>query len=239
MTRRTLRAVLLVAALAGLAATITLVPIGEWLLAAIAWIQTQGAIAWIVYVLAYIIATVLLVPGTILTLAAGFVFGLPLGVVLVSAGSVLGATAAFLVGRFLARDWIQHRISSLPRFAALDRAVRQDGFVIVLLTRLSPLFPFNLLNYGLGITGVRSRDYIFASWIGMLPATVLYVYIGTLAGDITELAATGLQNGLAARSLLIGGFVATLALTVLITRKATLALRAHLTDTGADGAADG
>ena len=226
--RRHLKPLSLVAALLALAAAAAVFPIGEWLLRAIEWIQTQGPIAWVVFVLAYIAAAVLLVPGTIPTLAAGFVFGLPLGVALVSAGSVLGAATAFLIGRFLARDWIRGRIADLPRFAALDHAVSRDGFVIVLLTRLSPLFPFNLLNYALGITGVRFRDYFFASWIGMLPATVLYVYIGTLAGNVTELAAAELGDGWAARGLLVGGFVATLILTVLITRKATLALRAHL-----------
>lgn len=227
--RQHLKPLIFVAALLGLAAAVAVFPIGAWLLGAIEWIQTQGALAWIVFVLAYIAAAVLLVPGTIPTLAAGFVFGLPLGVALVSAGSVLGAACAFLVGRFLARDWIRLRIASWPRFAALDHAVSRDGFIIVLLTRLSPLFPFNLLNYSLGITGVRFRDYFFASWIGMLPATVLYVYIGTLAGSITELAASDLGEGWATRGLLIGGFVATLILTVLITRKATLALRAQLT----------
>lgn len=228
LMRRHLKPLLFVAALLALAAGVAVFPIGEWLLRGIEWIETQGPIAWAVFVLAYIAAAVLLVPGTIPTLAAGFVFGLPLGVALVSAGSVLGAATAFLVGRFFARDWIRGRIANLPRFAALDRAVSHDGFVIVLLTRLSPLFPFNLLNYALGITGVRFRDYFFASWIGMLPATVLYVYIGTLAGSVTELATSELGDGWATRSLLAGGFVATLILTVLITRKATLALRAHL-----------
>src|SRR5690606_8718943 len=144
-------------------------------------------LSWLAFIATYIVAAVLVVPGSVLTLGAGFVFGLPLGIVLVSVGSVLGAAAAFLVGRFFARDWVADRVARLPRFRALDSATRHDGFVIVCLARLSPLFPFNLLNYGLGLTGVRFRDYFFATWIGMLPATTLYVYVGTLAKDLTDL----------------------------------------------------
>lgn len=241
MSRR-YKALILIALLALLTAAAYWLPVRAWLVGGIEWIQTQGALAWVVYVLAYIAAAVLLVPGSILTLAAGFVFGLPLGVALVSAGSVLGAAAAFLVGRFLARDWVASRIAELPRFRALDSATRHQGFVIVLLARLSPLFPFNLLNYGLGITGVRFKDYFFASWVGMLPATVLYVYVGTLAGDVTELGTEGLQGSWLSRAFLAAGFVATLLLTLVITRKATQALKSHLatettTGQGTDGRA--
>jgi uncharacterized membrane protein YdjX (TVP38/TMEM64 family) len=225
--KRHWKALILLVLLAALSAAAIWLPVRETLLGGVAWIQTQGSLAWLTYVLAYIVATVLLMPGSILTLAAGFVFGLPLGVALVSAGSVLGASCAFLVGRFLARDWVSHRIAHLPRFKALDSASRHDGFAIVLLARLSPLFPFNLLNYGLGITGVHFKHYVLASWIGMLPGTVLYVYVGTLASDLTELTAQGLNGGWG-RALLVAGFIATLILTVLITRKATRALKTHL-----------
>lgn len=225
--KRHYKAIIFVIALAALSAAAIWLPLRENLLSGIAWIQTQGSLAWMIYVLAYIVAAVLLIPGSILTLAAGFIFGLPLGVALVSIGSVLGASAAFLVGRFMARDWVSHRIAGLPRFKALDSASRHDGFTIVLLARLSPLFPFNLLNYGLGITAVHFKHFLVASWMGMLPGTVLYVYIGSLASDATELTAQGLSGGWG-RALLIAGFVATVVLTVFITRKATQALNAHL-----------
>jgi uncharacterized membrane protein YdjX (TVP38/TMEM64 family) len=221
------KALLLVVALAALLAAVVALPVREWLAVGIAWIEDHRTISWAAYIGVYVLAAVLVVPGSILTLAAGFVFGLPLGVVLVSAGSVLGAACAFLVGRFLARDWVAERIERLPRFRALDAATRQDGFMIVFLARLSPLFPFNLLNYGLGLTAVRFRDFFLASWIGMLPATVLYVYIGSLAKDLTELTG-GAEGGWARRLLLIAGFLATVALTVLITRKATRTLGARL-----------
>lgn len=227
MSRR-VRALLMIVLLTALTAAALVLPVRDWLLAGVAWIQTHGALAQVVFVLGYIAAAVLLVPGSILTLAAGFLFGLPRGVALVSIGSVLGAAAAFLVGRFLARDWVRARIETLPKFRALDSATHHEGFMIVLLARLSPLFPFILLNYGLGITGVRFKDYFFATWIGMLPATVLYVYVGTLAGDLTELTADQLSSGWQSRVFLGVGFVATLILTLFITRKANQALARHL-----------
>lgn len=204
----------------------TLVP------AALAWIDAHRAIAWGAFVISYVLATVIVVPGSLLTLGAGFLFGLPLGIAVVSAGSVLGASCAFLIGRFLARDWAAERIGRLPRFAALDRATQRSGFSIVLLVRLSPLFPFNLINYALGLTAVRFRDYFLASWIGMLPATVVYVYVGTLAKSVTELSGEPVSGGWAGRALLVIGFAATVALTVLITRKATHALKTHLQPDG-------
>jgi uncharacterized membrane protein YdjX (TVP38/TMEM64 family) len=223
-----LKPLIFAVAILALLAAVALSPIAAWLAVGLAWIEQHPRLAALVFVGSYVLAAVLIVPGSLLTLGAGFVFGLPVGVVLVSIGSVLGAAAAFLVGRFFARAWVTERIARLPRFKALDSATRHEGFVIVFLARLSPLFPFNLLNYGLGLTGVRFRDYFLATWIGMLPATVLYVYIGTLAKDLTSLTSGGLDSGPLGTTLLILGFVATLVLTVLITRKANRTLAAHL-----------
>jgi uncharacterized membrane protein YdjX (TVP38/TMEM64 family) len=223
-----LKPLILAAAILALLAVVALSPIAAWLGVGLTWIEQHPRLAALVFVASYVLAAVLVVPGSLLTLGAGFVFGLPVGVVLVSIGSVLGAAAAFLVGRFFARAWVADKIARLPRFKALDSATRHEGFVIVFLARLSPLFPFNLLNYGLGLTGVRFRDYFLATWIGMLPATVLYVYIGTLAKDLTSLTSGSLDSGPLGTTLLIVGFVATLVLTVLITRKANRTLAAHL-----------
>lgn len=220
--------VALIVALAVLAGVVWLFPVRDWLVGALAWIDAHRSIAWLAFIAGYVLATVMLIPGSVVTLAAGFIFGLPLGIVVVSAGSVTGATCAFLIGRFFLREWVQQRIESLPRFRALDRATAQNGFSIVLLARLSPLFPFNLLNYGLGLTAVPLRQYFFASWLGMLPGTILYVYVGTLAADLTALAAGDIETGLAGQALFGVGFIATLVLTLLITRKATRALRSEL-----------
>ena len=226
--KRRYRLIAFIALLVVFGGAVWALPVTDWLVAGVGFIDDHKATAWPIYVLAYVVATVLLVPGTILTVAAGFVFGLPVGVGLVSLSSVLGAASAFLVGRYLARDWVQTRVATMPRFDALDRATQADGFLIVLLVRLSPLFPFNATNYGFGLTGVRFRDYFLASWIGMLPGTILYVYIGTLALDLAELAAGGFADIAASRYLLVAGFVATVILTILVTHRATRALNRQL-----------
>ena len=226
--RQQVKPISLAVMVVGMLVAVVLLPVAEWLTLGITWVETHPTLAWIAYVATYIVATVLVIPASILTLAAGFVFGLPLGVVLVSIGSVLGASAAFLVGRFLAREWVATRIADWPRFRALDHATRDDGFVIVLLTRLSPLAPYNLINYGLALTSVRFRDYFLASWIGMLPVTILYVYIGSVAKDLTELTSGGVQGGRAGSVLLFVGLAATVLLTIVITRKATRTLSQYL-----------
>jgi uncharacterized membrane protein YdjX (TVP38/TMEM64 family) len=214
--------------LAAVAAAAVGLPLHDWLAWTLAWAGQHPHGARALFVLVYVLAAVLLVPGSILTLGAGFLFGLPLGIALVSIGSVLGAAAAFQVGRVFARAWVAERITDLPRFRALDIATRYDGFMIVFLARLSPLFPYNLLNYGLSLTAVRFRDYFLATWLGMLPATVLFVYVGSLAKSLTALVSGDVDAGWATRILLVVGFVATVALTVLITRRATRTLQTRL-----------
>lgn len=218
-------AVLLMACLA------YLLPVGEITANLINWIDRLGPWGYAMMILAYVASCLLFVPGSILTLASGAMFGLLAGTAVVSVGSTAGAAAAFLVGRYFARSAIEHRIATYPKFTALDGAVGRSGFKIVLLTRLSPAFPFNLLNYGFGLTGVSFRDYLLASWIGMLPATALYVYIGATAKDLTQifsgdLAPTGSQT-----LMKVIGLAATLAVTVYVTRIARKALREALPDT--------
>lgn len=185
----------------------------------LAWVEQLGPWGPVLFVLIYIVAAVLFVPGSALTLGAGAVFGVGLGSVLVSLGATLGATAAFLVGRYFARAWVAKKIEGNAAFAAIDRAVAAEGWKIVGLTRLSPAFPFSLLNYAFGLTRVSLRDYVVASWIGMMPGTVMYVYIGSLArvaGDRTRTPGEWALLGL--------GLVATIAVTILITRIARTAL---------------
>ena len=215
-------------AIAALLVAAALLPVAEWVGLGLAWVEANKGISWAVFIIAYILATVFMVPGSLLTLGAGFVFGLPVGVVLVSVSSVTGAAAAFLTGRFFARDWLAHRIEDMPRFNALDKAIGNKGFLVCLLTRLSPVFPFNLLNYALGLTRLRFVDYFFASWIGMFPGTVAYVYLGSAAKDLASILSGEVQAGGASRWLLWLGLGATLLLTVLITRIATQSLKTEL-----------
>lgn len=173
-----------------------------------------------IFVGVYVVATVCLVPGSVLTLGAGAAFGVVRGCLYVSLASTLGATAAFLVGRYVARDWVARRLEGMPTFRAIDRAVAEEGWRVVGLTRLSPVFPFTLLNYAFGLTRVRLAEYVLASWIGMIPGTVLYVYLGSLARDgLVERGRT------AGEWVLYGvGLVATLVVTWRITRLARRAL---------------
>ncbi len=188
------------------------------------WIAGLGLFGPVVFIVIYILACVLLIPGSILTLGAGFVFGVVRGTIIVSVAATLGATCAFLVGRYLARDWVSRQIDANPKFKAIDEAVAGEGWKIVGLVRLSPLFPFNLLNYMFGLTRVSLRHYFFASWIGMLPGTLMYVYIGSLAGDLATLGASGRTRSPAEWALYVLGFAATVAFAVYITRLARNAL---------------
>jgi uncharacterized membrane protein YdjX (TVP38/TMEM64 family) len=193
--------------------------------------------AWgpVVYAAAYALACLVL-PGSIITLAAGFLFGVVVGTAVVSLASVTGASLAFWLGRTLARGLVEKRLAGNARFRALDQAVAAGGFKIVLLTRLSPLFPFTLLNYAFGLTQVRFRDYFLASWIGMLPGTVMYVYLGSTVTKLADVAAGKVEGGPARLVLFFVGLAATVVVTVYVTRLARRALRQTVPDAEPEGA---
>lgn len=192
---------------------------------ALAWIEELGTIGFVVFAVVYILACIFLVPGSLLALGAGAIYGVAVGSVLVSVSSTLGATAAFLVGRYFARGWVSRQIEGNARFGAIDNAVAKEGWKIVGLTRLSPIFPFNLLNYAYGLANVSLRDYFFASWIGMMPGTLMYVYIGSLAGDLAALGAeTGAAPTGAKWVINVVGFLATVLVTIYVTKLAKKAL---------------
>lgn len=189
-----------------------------------AWVEGLGAWGPIAFVLGYALAVVAFAPGSLLTLAGGAVFGLARGTVYVFAAATLGATLAFLLSRHAARPWVERRVAADPRFAAVDRAIAAQGGRIAFLLRLSPLFPFNLLNYALGLTRIRLRDYVLAS-AGMLPGTLLYVYSGSLAGELAQAAGGTRTRSPAEWALLAVGLAATVGVTRMVTRIASRALR--------------
>lgn len=194
------------------------------LTSALQWIEGLGAIGAIAFILLYIVSTVAFLPGSVLTLGAGIVFGVVSGALYVFVGATLGATLAFLVGRYLARGWVSKKIAGNAKFQTIDEAVGREGFKIVLLTRLSPVFPFNLLNYAFGVTGVSLKDYFLGS-VGMIPGTIMYVYLGSLAGNLATLG-TGEapSNPTVQWTIRIVGFIATVAVTLYVTRIARKAL---------------
>jgi uncharacterized membrane protein YdjX (TVP38/TMEM64 family) len=217
------RWVLIGSVLAALAITWATVDVRNLLSDTLEHVQRLGPWGVALFILIYVVAAVLFVPGSILTLGAGAVFGLVRGCIYVSVASTLAATAAFLVSRYAAREWVTSKLRDGSRIDLIDSAVAEQRWKIVLLTRLSPLFPFTLLNYAFGLTRVRLRDYILGSWIGMMPGTVLYVYAGSLAG-------AGLGTRPESRwgwVLSVLGLAATAILTMLITRTAKRALHAR------------
>src|SRR6516225_3975966 len=165
-------------------------PVREWLTSFNDWVGQMGAVGIFIFIVVYAAATVLLAPGSILTIGAGFAFGLWKGFLAVSGGATLGAALAFLVARFIARDKVEAIALRNDKFRSIDHAIGKQGAKLIFLLRLSPVIPFNLSNYFYGLTGVRFWPYVLASWIGMIPGTFLYVYIGT-AGKAAVAAAAG------------------------------------------------
>lgn len=197
---------------------------GDSIPAVVNWLEGLGGWGPFFFVALYAMATVLFIPGSLLTLAGGALFGLASGVVYVYLAALLGSSLAFLIARYGARAWVEERLGSSPRFEALDRAVGQEGLKITFLLRLSPAFPFSFLNYALGLTRVSLRDYLIAS-LGMLPATFLFVYSGHVIGDVARLAGgANPERGVGDALVLAVGLGATLAATAVVTRIARRAL---------------
>jgi uncharacterized membrane protein YdjX (TVP38/TMEM64 family) len=182
----------------------------------------------VAFVVVYVAAALLLVPGAALTLAAGLLYGPLLGTAIVSPASVIAATLAFIIGRTAGRGWIAGRIARYPKFNALDAAIGRSGLRLVALVRLSPAVPFSLLNYALGLTTIRLRDYVLGSFVGMLPGTFLYVYLGSLGSTIGTVAQPSNGGSTLQRAVYWLGLVASIAAVFLITRIARRALAQEL-----------
>lgn len=216
---------LLALALIGLFVAARMLPLRDWLEVFNAWVKELGVVGMVVFALVYAIAAVLMIPGSVLTLAGGAAFGLLPGFLTVIHGATLGAALAFLVSRFVARQSVENWVKGKPRFNEIDKAVAREGWKIVALTRLSPVFPFNFQNYAYGLTNVDFWHYTLATWIGMIPGTFLYVYLGTLGRTGLE-AASGAERAETLELVLqVVGLVATLVVTVFVTRMARKALR--------------
>lgn len=220
-----------VVAVCAVIAAVWFLPIAAWTVALAERARGTGAAGVAIFVLAYIVSTVAFLPGSILTLAAGFVYGPVWGLVIASPASVAGATAAFVLGRTALRGWAERRIGASARVRALDAAVARQGFTLVLLLRLSPLFPFNVLNYALSLSRVTVGTYVAASFLGMLPATALYVYLGSLAPAAAGIASAPARGGAAQFAVYGAGLAATVAVAVIGARMAQRALKAGLEET--------
>ncbi len=214
-----------IAIISALVCLIAFFPVDKWLTKVLEFTRGLGFWGPVLVIALYIAACVLLLPGSVLTLGAGFVFHLVVGIIIVSIGSTLGACTAFLIGRGIARNWVERKVAANPKFAAIDEAVGQQGFKIVLLTRLSPVIPFNLQNYAYALTRVSFRQYALASWLGMIPGTIMYVYIGTGLSSLAAAAADKNVTSVPEKVFLWVGLGFTVTATVFITRVARRALR--------------
>ena len=202
-------------------------PVQEWLRSFNSWVVQMGVAGIFVFINVYAVATVLLAPGSVLTIGAGFVFGLWKGFLAVSVGATLGASLAFLIARFIARDKVEAIARRNEKFRKIDNAIGKQGAKLVFLFRLNPVIPFNLSNYFYGLTSVKFWPYVFASWSGMIPGTFLYVYIGTAS----KLAVSGAAGGEAVKhgwqywTLISFGLAATVVVTIWATKIARDALQ--------------
>jgi uncharacterized membrane protein YdjX (TVP38/TMEM64 family) len=204
-------------------------PVQQWLRNFNDWVGQMGVAGIFIFIGVYAVATVLLAPGAILTIGAGFAFGLWKGFLAVSAGATLGASLAFLVARFIARDKVEAVAKGNEKFRNIDNAIGKQGAKLVFLLRLSPVIPFNLSNYFYGLTSVKFWPYVLASWIGMIPGTFLYVYIGT-AGKAAVSAATGgeaIKHGWQYWAFMSAGLAATIIVTIWVTKIARNALKSQ------------
>jgi pyruvate/2-oxoglutarate dehydrogenase complex dihydrolipoamide dehydrogenase (E3) component/uncharacterized membrane protein YdjX (TVP38/TMEM64 family) len=218
------RAIIFLLVVAAIVAGVLFLPVRQWFMEFDSYVKSLGAVGPFVVVLVYVICTVLFIPGSAITVGAGTLFGLKTGFVVVVLGANLGALCAFLLARTFLREKVARWAEGNPKFRSLDQAIGQQGFKMVLLTRLSPVFPFVLLNYFLGLTAVRTRAYVLANLLGMLPATFLFVYIGAAARDAIA-GQMDASAGFYQQILKYIGLLATVAVVVIVTRIARKALR--------------
>ncbi len=177
----------------------------SFLQTALEWIGRQGILAPVLFVLFFMVGTSLL-PMLALMMGGGLLFGIPWGVMYVSAGCTLSAALAFLIARNYSRDWAMKKIKKNFYLQVMDETVQKAGWKMVILTRLTPVFPFTLLNYTYGLSRIKFRDYILITWIGMLPGVFLNVYLGAVTGSLL-----GLKNRTPSLAEWIGFAIGTIA----------------------------
>jgi uncharacterized membrane protein YdjX (TVP38/TMEM64 family) len=220
----TLRIGLAALLLAAIVAGLIFLPLQQYIKWTLEWIQSLGTWGLVLFVAFYVIVCLLFLPGSALTLAGGFMFGMAKGIAAASLGATLGAAAAFLVSRAIGRPWLERRLMTHPRIFAVDRAISSQGFKIVFLTRLCTLFPYDLMSYVFGLSEVPFGSYVLATWLGRLPEIVLWAYLGSNAKNLSDLVAGKIQTGIGVQILLWLGLAAMLAVVIIVVQVARGAL---------------
>lgn len=223
-----LKWIVIAATVAIFASVYAFLPIGDWLHSFQTWVQAYGPVGWVIFVVVYALTAFFLIPASILSIGAGVAYGL-WGFPLVVIGASLGSALSFLAARYVFHDRVQEKITHYPRFRAVNEAIRDEGWKVVILLRLSPALPFSLQNWFLGLTPVGFWPSQIATFFGIMPGTLLYIWVSSLGG---EAAAGNLSSDTSlARYLVLGlGLLATLVVTVVITRKAQQKLREFSVD---------
>jgi len=198
-----------------------LLPLQEWITSFQEWVKGFGVLGWFIFIVVYALTSFALLPGSFLTLAAGVIWGL-WGFPIVVVGATLGSAMSFLAARFWFHDKVQHKVEAYPKFKAVNEAIGDEGWKVVGLLRLSPALPFSLQNWFLGITPVGFWPSQIATFFGIMPGTLLYVWIGSLGG-----AAAGDDMSIA--KYVVGGLgiLATLVVTIIVTKKANAKLKEY------------
>jgi len=236
MRRTTFNRLVMVAIFSALVYALYALPIAGPVEALVAWAQANPLAGGVVYVVCVIAATVLFVPGSGSMMIAGYLFGFGMGTLVSAAAIALGAQCAFLAGRLVARDWVAAKVAANPRLTAIEAGLREEAFLIVVLTRLSLVIPFNLLNYAYGITAVRGSLHFLATAVGMLIPVALYVYLGTLAHDIGQILSGTATPTTMGYWIAGAGVFAIIVLTWVMHRAASRALERHLPSLESDNA---
>lgn len=214
---RVAKVVLVVASLVAFALAVRLLPVGEWITQFQMWVKGIGPIGYVVYVLAYVVCCVFIIPALALTLGAGLTFGFVKGSIIVLIGATLGAIAAFFLARTVLRRRVERMTANNTKFRALDRAITRDGIKILWLVRLSGFPPFTWVNYAFGLTGIRALPYAVITFLGIIPGTLAFTYAGSAGAQ----ALTGTGNRIAIVATVIG----VIAVVVFIGRIALQAIR--------------
>lgn len=234
-TPSTFRIAISLLLLVAIGTALIFLPVEQKLKDFLLWIKEDlGPFGPIALALAYIPLTVVAVPASVLTLGGGYLFGLPVGFVADSLGATLGATAAFLLGRTIGKSYVTSKIKHYPKFQAVSVAIQRSGFKIVLLLRVVPLLPFNMLNYLLSVTPVRLGEYMLATWLGMMPITFALVYVGTTLKDLSDITHGWHEVSVFRWVLMMVGIALAVILIVCITRVAKSSLEKALAENAAD-----
>lgn len=226
----------LTALILALLAALWILPIADWLDAAAQWNHSHPVAGVGLYLLGCVIAAVLFLPGSLIAMSGGYLYGMPLGLAMAAIGGALGAIVAFLNGRVFGRGWVVGRLEGHPRLQALDKALNEQSFIIVMLTRLSLVIPYSVLNYLYSVTGVKKVPYMVASAIGLIPMMVLWAYVGTLAKNFDEILSGDLNSGTAGKYMFLVGLAAIIIVVVVMHKTASRVLRARLADANGETA---